>query len=252
MKRFVKNLCMLLTALLCSTWLMGAEASEMDENYWLYEEGGAREAAVAAVERFFGPEIAADIQANVDIFFQESEESRAWRFRMASAEYDNEMVITVDAVQNYVTNLDWRTPQGEWADPDAWWALTEETMGLSHGQWSVYDKWLYDKMQENFPLQYAVPAPDEISDETALDMARNALLAAYPELTKETLEAAKVCPYMYDCDAWLFDTVYPMRIYYFDFDLDGSDETADNYAVILDAETGECLYLADPSNSANG
>lgn len=252
MKHLKKLLCILLTALLCCAGLVEAQASETDEINRVYEERTARETAVATVERFFGPEIAADIQANVAIFFQEGEESRAWCFRMSSAEYDNEMVITVDAVQNYVTKLDWSTPKGEWADPDAWWTLTEETMGLPYGQWSIYDKWLYDKMQENFPLQYAVPSPDELSDAEALEIARNALLAAYPELTQETLEKAKVCPYMYDHEAWLFDTAYPMRIYYFDFDLDGSDETADRYAVILDAKTGECLHIADPSNSANG
>ena len=217
MKRIEKCLCVLLAVLLCGAWFGGAKASETEETRWVYEESTARQAAVDTVSRFFGPEIAADIQANVDVFFQEGEKSRAWCFRMSSAEYDNEFVITVDAVQNYVTELDWSTPQGAWADPDAWWTLTEEAMGLSYGQWSIYDKWLYDKMQENFPL-----------------------------------DAATVCPYMYDSDAWLFETVYPMRIYYFDFDLDGNDETADGYAVILDAKTGECLLIADPSNSANG
>lgn len=252
MKRIEKCLCVLLAVLLCGAWFGGAKASETEETRWVYEESTARQTAVDTVSRFFGPEIAADIQANVDVFFQEGEKSRAWCFRMSSAGYDNEFVITVDAVQNYVTELDWSTPQGAWADPDAWWTLTEEAMGLSYGQWSIYDKWLYDKMQENFPLQYAVPSADEISDEAALEIARNALLAACPELTKESLDAATVCPYMYDSDAWLFETVYPMRIYYFDFDLDGNDETADGYAVILDAKTGECLLIADPSNSANG
>jgi len=128
----------------------------------------------------------------------------------------------------------------------------DNALQARYGEWGVWPIEIKARFGAHYMQaehDYGVPAANQIQADEALELAKAALLSAYPELTREQLDAARICPYFTVKPHMLYGVVYEPSIYYFAFDVDAPYNC---YEVILDGDTGEIYLTHDPSNSGNG
>lgn len=135
------------------------------------------------------------------------------------------------------------------------WAEREEKrqeilamLGSNWGAWSLEEKAQYGEIY-NGNTDYGLPGENDLEYQEALNIAHDALMETYPELTKDALEQAVIHPYFYTDRVMLYGTYFDAPIYYLSFFLDGDMLC---YEIILDGQTGQVYLLHDPQSSGNG
>lgn len=117
------------------------------------------------------------------------------------------------------------------------------------GVWPIDIKAQYAHIYLGGEHDFGMPGDGDLSVDQALELAKTELLARYPELTRDQLDYARLCPYFTTRPHLLYGTVYEPPIYYFAFDVDGISV---GYEIILDGKTGEVYLTHDPIHSGNG
>ncbi|MBQ4074269.1 MAG: hypothetical protein IJD39_03615 [Clostridia bacterium] len=117
------------------------------------------------------------------------------------------------------------------------------------GEWPIEIKAKYARIYMNGDHPYGVPGEGHLTVEEALELAKTTLLNTYPELTREQLDSARICPYFMIEPHSLYRIRFEANTYYFTFELSGDYAC---YEIIFSGETGEVYLTHDPSNSGNG
>ena len=171
---------------------------------------------------------------------------RQWEFNL---ELGKERVFlgSVNAETGALLLLVRTYPQESRQDSDIIAAL--EARYGNWGQWPIEIKAHYAHIYLGGEHDYGLPGEGDLTLEEALETAKAALMAAYPELTREQLDDARLCPYFTAKPHMLYGTVYEPPIYYFAFDVDGISV---GYEIIMDGRTGEIYLTHDPIHSGNG
>jgi len=117
------------------------------------------------------------------------------------------------------------------------------------GEWPIEIKARYGHINLSGDNDFGIPGEEHIKEDDALELAKTVLLNTYPELTREQLDTARICPYFTVKPHMLYGVEYDPGIYYFTFDVDWNYIS---YEVILDGVTGEIYLTHDPSTSGNG
>jgi len=117
------------------------------------------------------------------------------------------------------------------------------------GEWPIEIKAKYAHIYLNGDHPYGVPGEGHLTVKEALELAKTTLLNTYPELTREQLDFARICPYFMIEPHSLYRIRFEANTYYFTFELSGDYAC---YEIIFSGETGEVYLTHDPSNSGNG